>query len=264
MWNSCQSHTQDPADPDHYRNDLFLPWHRLYLYHFEQTVREVLKDDDFSLPYWNAASEDLADQSLPAEFREKGSPLYNPTRFPWVQAGEPLKMLLGNWISLNALNETFYIDKLNGNLGFCPQVDINPHALTHMSVGGDLSLGFVRVVQDPIFWPHHANIDRVWESWNRLGHKNPTDPKWLDRKFTFADRNGKRVDVPVSAVNRIAQLGYEYDSYAEPPKPGSAPTAKTSVANRDIDTKAGQSSLPPASTLLHDRVSRGACWQVAA
>ena len=25
IWNSCQSHTQDPADPDHYRNDLFLP-----------------------------------------------------------------------------------------------------------------------------------------------------------------------------------------------------------------------------------------------
>ena len=172
-------------------------------------VRQVLQDDDFSLPYWNAASEDLADQSLPAEFREKGSPLYNPTRFPWVQAGEPLKMLFGNWVSLNALNETFYIDKLNGNLGFCPQVDINPHALTHMSVGGDLSLGFIRVVQDPIFWPHHANIDRVWESWSRLGHQNPTDPKWLDRKFTFADRKGKRVDVPVSAVNR-SPTRYEY------------------------------------------------------
>ena len=218
MWNSCQSHTQDPADPDHYRNDLFLPWHRLYLYHFEQMVREVLQDDDFSIPYWNPAIEDVADQSLPAEFREKGSPLYNPTRFPWVQEGKSIQFLFGGWISLHALNETFYIDKLNGGLGFCPQVDINPHSLVHMSIGGDMGQGFARVVNDPIFWPHHANIDRIWESWNRLGHKNPTDPKWLDRKFPFPDRNGKRVDVPVSAVNRIEQLGYEYDSYAEPPQ----------------------------------------------
>ena len=81
IWNSCQSHTQDPADPDHYRNDLFLPWHRLYLYHFEQMVREVLKDDDFSLPYWNAASEDLADQPLPAEFLARGQPALQPHSF---------------------------------------------------------------------------------------------------------------------------------------------------------------------------------------
>jgi len=247
-WNSCQSHTQDPADPDRFRNDLFLPWHRHYLYHFEQMVREVLHDDDFSIPYWNPASGDPADQSLPAEFREEG-PLYNTTRFPWVQAGEPLKMLLGNWISMNALNESFYIDKLNGNLGFCPQVDINPHFLVHLSTGGDLANGFVRVVNDPLFWVHHANIDRMWESWNRLGHENPTDPKWLDRKFTFADRKGQRVDVAVSAVNRLAQLGYEYDNYAQAPKPGSAPVAEKSPAKPNGDAKTKQPSPAPAFTL---------------
>ena len=65
---------------------------------------------------------------------------------------------------------------------------------------------------------HHANLDRVWESWNRLGHTNPTEPKYLNRTFAYGDRSGKRVDLPVKAGNRTAQLGYEYDSYEKPPQ----------------------------------------------
>ena len=77
---------------------------------------------------------------------------------------------------------------------------------------------FATVGGDPIFYLHHSNMDRIWESWNRLGNKNPTDPKYLNRKFAFGDRSGKRVDLPVSAGDRIAQLGYEYDSYEKPPQ----------------------------------------------
>jgi len=69
-----------------------------------------------------------------------------------------------------------------------------------------------------MFYIHHANIDRLWESWNRLGNKNPTDPKYLNRTFAYGDRSGKRADLPVSASDRTAQLGYEYDSYEKPPQ----------------------------------------------
>jgi tyrosinase len=35
---------------------------------------------------------------------------------------------------------------------------------------------------DPIFWLHHSNIDRLWESWlQAAGHVNPTDESaWMD------------------------------------------------------------------------------------
>src|SRR6516164_1482375 len=36
---------------------------------------------------------------------------------------------------------------------------------------------------DPIFWLHHANIDRLWEVWLKRpsGHVNPTqDSAWMD------------------------------------------------------------------------------------
>ena len=229
-WNGCQAHPFNPDNPEQYQQWYFLPWHRLMLSQFEQTIREVLRDDDFSLPYWNPVTGNEADLSLPFVFRDPGSPLFNGTRWPWVNGGERIDKLWMNWLSLDCLNEKLYIDSPTGSLGFCPRLDINPHFLTHIAIGGDMA-DFATVGGDPIFYLHHCNLDRIWESWNRLGNSNPTDSKYLNRKFTFADRNGKRVDLPVSAGNRTAQLGYEYDSYAKSPTP--AQFASKDVLSKD-------------------------------
>ena len=253
-WNGCQAHPFNPDNPEQYQQWYFLPWHRLMLYQFEQTIREVLRDDDFSLPYWNPVTGNEADLSLPLVFRDPGSPLFNSTRYPWVNGGERIDTLYMNWLTLDCLNEKLYIDSPTGSLGFCPRLDQNPHFFTHIAIGGDMA-DFATVGGDPIFYLHHCNLDRIWESWNRLGNSNPTDPKYLNRKFTFADRNGKRVDMPVSAGDRTAQLGYEYDSYEQPPKPGSSakpaatPLAQTSPASRDSDAKAAGPSPAPAWSL---------------
>jgi peroxiredoxin/N-acetylneuraminic acid mutarotase len=221
-WNGCQAHPHNPDDPEQYQQWFFLPWHRLMLYQFEQTIREVLKDDDFSLPYWNPVTGNEADLSLPLVFRDPGSPLFNGTRWPWVNGGERIDNLWMNWLSLDCLNEKFYIDSPTGNLGFCPRFDQNPHFFTHIALGGDMA-DFATVGGDPLFYLHHCNLDRIWESWNRLGNTNPIDPKYLNRKFVYADRSGRRVDMPVSAGDRVAQLGFEYDKYELPPKPGVTP-----------------------------------------
>ena len=101
---------------------------------------------------------------------------------------------------------------------------------------------FSTVGGDPLFYLHHANMDRLWESWNRLGNSNPTDPQYLNRTFAFGDRSGTRVDLPVSAADRTAQFGYEYDSYAKPPEPRPQPRS----AARDAAIKS-----------LYDRVHGG-------
>ena len=217
VWNGCQAHPYNPSDPEQYQQWYFLPWHRLMLSQFERVIREVLRDDEFSLPYWNPVTGSPDDLALPAVFREEGSPLYNGTRWPWVNGGARIDMLYRDWLTLDALSETIYIDSPTGSQGFNPRLDINPHFLTHLALGGDMA-DFATVGGDPLFYLHHANIDRLWESWNRLGNSNPTDPKYLDRTFAFADKSGKRVDLPVSAGDRAAQLGYGYDSYEKPPQ----------------------------------------------
>ena len=218
VWNGCQAHPYNPSDPDQYQQWFFLPWHRLMLHQFEAVIRDVLQDDDFTLPYWNPVTGNPADFVVPAVFRDPSSTLYNGTRWFWVNGGDRIDIIYRDWISLDCLNEKFYIDAPTGSLGFNPRMDLNPHFLTHFGLGGDMA-EFSTVGGDPMFYIHHANIDRIWESWNQLGNKNPTDPKYLNRKFAYGDRSGKRVDLPVSAGDRTAQLGYEYDSYSKPPRP---------------------------------------------
>jgi tyrosinase-like protein/Kelch motif protein/kelch motif-containing protein len=218
VWDGCQAHPYNPSNPEQYQQWYFLPWHRLMLYEFEGVIREVLHDESFTLPYWNPVTGNDADLVLPAVFRAPGTTLYNGTRWPWVNGGERIDILYRDWLSLDALDEDFYIDSPTGSHGFNPKLDTNPHFLTHLAVGGDMA-DFATVGGDPLFYLHHANLDRIWESWNRLGHTNPTDPKYLNRTFAYGDRSGKRVDLPVTAADRVAQLAYEYDAYEKAPKP---------------------------------------------
>ncbi len=218
VWNGCQAHPYNPSDPEQYQQWFFLPWHRLMLHQFEGVIREVLQDEEFTLPYWNPVTGNPDDLIVPAVFRDPGSTLYNGTRWFWVNGGERIDTLYRDWITLDALNEKFYIDAPTGSLGFNPRLDQNPHFFTHFALGGDMA-EFSTVGGDPMFYLHHANIDRLWESWNRLGNKNPADPTYLDRKFSYGDRSGQRADLPVSSCDRTAHLGYEYDSYEKPPQP---------------------------------------------
>ena len=235
VWNGCQAHPYDPSDPEHYQQWFFLPWHRLMLAQFEGVIREVLHDEDFTLPYWNPITGNPDDLIVPAVFRVPGSTLYNGTRWFWVNGGERIDTLYRDWITLDALNEKFYIDAPDGSLGFNPRLDQNPHFFTHFALGGDMA-EFSTVGGDPMFYLHHANIDRLWESWNRLGNTNPTDPKYLNRKFSYGDRSGKRVDLPVSASDRTAQLGYEYDSYEKAPQPQHLTTQEAAARQRTYET----------------------------
>ena len=169
----------NPSDPEQFQQWYFLPWHRLMLHQFEGVIREVLHDEDFTLPYWNPVTGNPDDLIVPAVFRDPGTTLYNGTRWLWVNGGERIDTLYRDWINLDALNEKFYIDSPTGNLGFNPRLDQNPHFFTHFALGGDMA-EFSTVGGDPMFYLHHANIDRLWESWNRLGNTNPTDPKYLE------------------------------------------------------------------------------------
>ena len=88
VWDGCQAHATNPSDPEQYQQWFFLPWHRLMLIQFEGVIREVLHDEDFTLPYWNPITGNEADLVVPAVFRDPGSPLYDGTRWFWVNGGE--------------------------------------------------------------------------------------------------------------------------------------------------------------------------------
>jgi len=117
-----------------------------------------------------------------------------------------------------------YADTLDGDAGFCANLDNAPHSAVHIDVGTrEKGMGAVSwAANDPIFWLHHCNIDRIWASWNRAGGRNPSDEAYLGQVFTLVDETGKPLPIGVADVLDTAALGYGYDRYLDRPS-GSAP-----------------------------------------
>jgi tyrosinase len=96
-------------------------------------------------------------------------------------------------------------------------IEDSPHNPIHGAVGGNM--GFVsRSARDPVFWLHHANIDRHWDAWLNLGNgrMNPTDSPFLEREYSFVDENGATVTRKVKDMLSSKALGYRYDNVPNP------------------------------------------------
>jgi tyrosinase len=210
MWNTCQAHSGRPLQ-------YFLPWHRMYVYFLERIVRKACGDPAFTLPYWDYL--DSSQRPIPSGFRPSGSnPLYRVDRNNGspgtadVNAGQPIDLgQPAGTINRDCMGETDYLPSA-GSSGFCSKINQNPHGIVHTLIGNTVGMGTVPwAANDPIFWLHHCNIDRIWASWNAWGRPNPAASSWRDKEFVFADENCNRVVVKVGDFEAIAPLGYAYD-----------------------------------------------------
>lgn len=229
-WNQCQHGTW-----------YFLPWHRMYCYWFERIVRAIVLEqggpDDWALPFWNYSAGGVQ-AALPPAFRsptwnpggggDEPNPLYTTHRAPAYNAGAPLPP---EAISLHALaSGNFTGNPLPGFGG--PQTGFSheptqfgllervPHNAVHVFVGGDqqdqCAGGWMVdpncAAEDPIFWLHHSNIDRLWNAWNDGGGTNPTDAAWAGYRFQFWDEHGQPQTMTPGDVTSLAPLDYAYEA----------------------------------------------------
>jgi len=221
MWNTCQGHFAASGEP------YFCPWHRMYVCYFEEIIREVLHDPKFTLPYWNYTS--AASYAVPKEFRQQNDPLwgplFRPDRNPTSNAGQPIFAAGGSASDLSpapAMGETQYLPS-GAISGFNQTLDFGLHGNVHVFTGNSLGMGQVPwAANDPIFWMHHCNIDRIWTSWNAAGHTNPTTAAWLNKTFVFAGPDGRGVRVPVKDYTNTRKCDYQYDRLISAPLVASA------------------------------------------
>ena len=66
--------------------------------------------------------------------------------------------------------------------GSATELEFNPHNGVHQAIGGNMAV-IALSSRDPIFYLHHANIDRLWTAWNARGNANSAEPMWRDFAF---------------------------------------------------------------------------------
>jgi Common central domain of tyrosinase/Polyphenol oxidase middle domain len=208
----------------------FVAWHRMFVFYFERIARAAVVAEggpaDWALPYWNYG---LGGRhgALPRAFRHptrlnRPNPLFVAERDPRMNAGAAVPPEAAS--PSIALSRRSFTGTAQFGGGVTPaagqffsqtgQLEQTPHNDVHGIVGG--TGGWMndpdQAAADPIFWLHHANIDRLWAVWNGAGHANPTDARWADEAFTFFDADGTETTKRCrEVVDTIGDLGYTYD-----------------------------------------------------
>jgi tyrosinase len=129
-------------------------------------------------------------------------------------------------------------------------LESQPHDNVHSAMGagdGAFMISFLSPV-DPIFFLHHANLDRLWDVWTRrqTALARPTLPEgadlaaWSNEQFLFfSDENGQPVTkTSAGDYKSIGDFGYDYAAGSgedEVPAPAVAAAApKAAVAMRSF------------------------------
>jgi tyrosinase len=216
----------------------------MYLACFEQivgaTVVELGGPRDWALPYWNYSDAANSDgRKLPPAFRAArtpegdDNPLRVDARRPGINSGE--LQLPEEVVSLaDCLREPAFVagadgsspgfggpqTRFNHDRGVVGALEATPHGSIHVAVGGWMQR-FSTAALDPIFWLHHANVDRLWAVWRGRDatHLDPTEPAWLTAlSFAFHDARGEVVSLTPSQVadTTLAPLRYRYEDVSDP------------------------------------------------
>jgi hypothetical protein len=192
----------------------FLPWHRAYLYYFERLLQSAVGDASMFLPYWDWT----AQPSLPASFWGANNPLHDPTRViaptSTASSGSVGQTVIDRIVRTTDFR-TFGGGQTSGPRvrGASGMLENTPHNYIHNFVGG--STGNMSdpavAARDPIFWLHHANIDRLWARWSSLHPgRNPTQNAWLNQAFTFTNTSGAAASMTAAQTLNMQNLAYSY------------------------------------------------------
>ncbi len=211
VWGTCQ-----------HGNLNFLPWHRMFLYFYEKTLRKHVGDPNFALPYWDYFQESSPDNkglALPKLVRgEAAGSLYDPFRTPGLNDNKTAI----DPDSASASQAFSYSDFVH----FSNQLQGQPHGAMHCAVGTGCvtpNMGFVPIAGlDPVFYMHHANIDRLWQCWlNKKAAGKTIDlawakanlgmpDSWYQTSYSFADENGNQATMTIADVFTPGKIPVRY------------------------------------------------------
>jgi tyrosinase len=176
-------------------NERLLPWHRVFLHLFEEALHNY--HPDVCVPYWDWTRE--AEQEFPDWLSGVLPTVQTPTRTITVTRAPGSSAQLGSIVSGTgtAMTRTSY-DQFSAPIN-------GIHGGVHIWVGGTMSDASVSPA-DPVFWLHHANLDRLWWTWyDDAAAGNHQNPALSGADAVMDPWSYTEVD-----TRDIASLGYAY------------------------------------------------------
>lgn len=198
-------------------NWFFLPWHRAYIYCFEEICRDVATTkierltqvpdecyDHWTLPYWDWSS----DRDIPPQFFDKEHLMEERVV---TRTDRPAVKVFGKEsLELVSASADFYLfgsgpTKEQKDRSSQGSLEASPHNTIHVWLGGqDKPMATMRSPLDPIFWTHHCNVDRLWMEWTR---------RCMDQGMDFAETQPPQRDDEYKDLNTEYWRNYELKQF---------------------------------------------------
>ncbi|KAI0226408.1 hypothetical protein L0F63_002380, partial [Massospora cicadina] len=151
----------------------FLPWHREFIYRFEQELRRI--NPRVTLPYWDwsldAQAPERSEILSPAYFGNQGKRCLDNGPFSGWRCPQPSDHCLSRRYNGGATLSAFYSPELLRHTldgrktydEFRRAIEGPPHGNVHNNIGGDMST--MASCNDPLFYLHHGFVDKLWLDW---------------------------------------------------------------------------------------------------
>jgi tyrosinase len=187
-----------------HHSELFLPWHRAYLYLFEKALQDQVPG--VTLPWWDWTDHSEGVPAIYAKPRaaNKRNPLFDspiqptgrerPSQKRTVRAADPPERLpTAEEVGAVLGNRDF--------LTFQTQLE-SIHDGVHVWTGGTMQ-SIATAAYDPVFWAHHCMIDRLWYLWQLRHSTSGVPARLLDRALA-------PFPMTVRDTLDVTALGYDY------------------------------------------------------
>ena len=180
----------------------FLPWHRAYLITFERELRKL--NPDLSLPYWDwhedggrlVGFSDLLGLSTGRELGTLPNEENDPNRGGWFVDENTYNVL-------TQYDGDYYV--------FSRALEFGPHDAGHNWIGGHMAQA--SSPNDPAFWFHHAQVDRIWAKWQQT---NPGEMAAIEGPDAKLDP--WETEFTVQNIDEISDLKEDSYEYVDPVK----------------------------------------------
>lgn len=189
---------------------LFAVWHRPYLYLFEKALQDQVPG--VAIPYWDWTAPEAQTNGVPKAYTDqtyqdsagqsKPNPLFqSDIKFQGTEFNQTSRDP-GSLSTLKTLAKLVNKAQVKTSYVSYSAALENPHNGLHGFMGGTMGI-IPYAAYDPIFWAHHANVDRLFSEW-QTAHPSVQPPASI--MSTALAPFG----MTVSQIWDRQKLGYDY------------------------------------------------------